>query len=102
MMFHGLPDISLHPSKRGECKTRGPNTKSIVINSYEYYIATVGTQTQTYVGVPQYGPLSLLHNAWGPINCKTGFPYPTVRPLDDFQNPYIFKVTAIGLCVRGP
>ena len=45
---------------------------------------------------------SPVHQILRPINCKFGFLFHTVRPLDDFQEPLNFVVTTLGLHVKKP
>ena len=62
----------------------------------------VGTQTQTYVKVPQHGRLSLYTRLEGPSITKIDFPFPHFDLHMIFKGPWFFMVMALGMCVKWP
>ena len=95
-MLHDLLDIALDPSKRG-----GSNKKlgavtfdQIAIDPYCHD----GVQIQSYIAVPQHGPLSLYIKFEGPWIAKIDFYFLWYGIWMIFKAPWIVMVTALWLC----
>jgi hypothetical protein len=67
-----------HDEDNDPHKTRGCGNQLNCHWLLEYFIALVGTSTQAYVTVPQYGPTYTYSKLEGPLIAKLDIIFPTV------------------------